>query len=46
MPLTPLNGRRRVVLLNDVEYTWRDRDYVALRPGIQPAHIFRVSRIQ
>lgn len=33
-------------LLNGVQYTWRERNYVALRPGVQPAHIFRVSRIQ
>lgn len=33
-------------LLNGVQYTWRDRNYVALRPGIQPAHIFRISRLQ
>jgi starch synthase (maltosyl-transferring) len=33
-------------LLNEGQYTWRDRNYVALRPGVQPAHIFRVSRIQ
>jgi len=33
-------------LLNGVQYTWRDRNYVALRPGVQPAHIFRVNRIQ
>ena len=33
-------------LLNGVQYTWRARNYVALRPGVQPAHIFRVSRIQ
>jgi len=33
-------------LLNGVQYVWRDRNYVALRPGIQPAHIFRVSRMQ
>jgi starch synthase (maltosyl-transferring) len=33
-------------LLNDAQYTWRERNYVALRPGVQPAHIFRVSRIQ
>jgi starch synthase (maltosyl-transferring) len=33
-------------LLNEAQYTWRDRNYVALRPGVQPAHIFRVSRIQ
>jgi starch synthase (maltosyl-transferring) len=33
-------------LLNGVQYTWRDRNFVALRPGVQPAHIFRVSRIQ
>jgi len=33
-------------LLSGAQYTWRDRNYVALRPGIQPAHIFRVSRIQ
>jgi len=33
-------------LLNGVQYTWRVRNYVALRPGVQPAHIFRVNRIQ
>jgi starch synthase (maltosyl-transferring) len=33
-------------LLNGVQYTWRDRNYVALRPGVQTAHIFRVSQIQ
>lgn len=33
-------------LLNGAQYTWRDRNYVALRPGVQPAHIFRVSRFQ
>ncbi|MGB6727779.1 MAG: alpha-1,4-glucan--maltose-1-phosphate maltosyltransferase [Terracidiphilus sp.] len=33
-------------LLNGVQYTWRDHNYVALRPGVQPAHIFRLSRIQ
>lgn len=33
-------------LLNNAQYVWRDRNYVALRPGIQPAHIFRVSRMQ
>jgi starch synthase (maltosyl-transferring) len=33
-------------LLSGAEYEWRDRNYVALRPEIQPAHIFRVSRIQ
>ena len=33
-------------LLNGAQYTWRERNYVALRPGVQPAHIFRVSRIQ
>ena len=33
-------------LLSGAQYTWRDRNYVALRPGIQPAHIFRVSRMQ
>jgi starch synthase (maltosyl-transferring) len=33
-------------LLNPAQYVWRDRNYVALRPGIQPAHIFRVSRMQ
>lgn len=32
-------------LLSGAQYTWRDRNYVALRPGIQPAHIFRVSRV-
>jgi starch synthase (maltosyl-transferring) len=33
-------------LLNGAHYTWSDRNYVALRPGIQPAHILRISRIQ
>jgi starch synthase (maltosyl-transferring) len=33
-------------LLTGAQYTWRDRNYVALRPGIQPAHILRVSRLQ
>jgi starch synthase (maltosyl-transferring) len=33
-------------LLSGAQYTWRDRNYVALRPGVQPAHIFRVSRVQ
>ncbi len=33
-------------LLNGSSYTWRDRNYVALRPGVQPAHIFRISRMQ
>ncbi|KAA6456508.1 alpha-1,4-glucan--maltose-1-phosphate maltosyltransferase [Acidobacteria bacterium AB60] len=30
-------------LLNDAQYTWHGRrNYVALRPGTQPAHIFRI----
>jgi starch synthase (maltosyl-transferring) len=33
-------------LLNGAQYTWRDRNYVALQPGVHPAHIFRVSRTQ
>ena len=33
-------------LLNGVQYTWHIRNYVGLQPGLQPAHIFRVSRIQ
>jgi starch synthase (maltosyl-transferring) len=33
-------------LLSGAHYTWKDRNYVALRPGVQPAHIFRVSRMQ
>lgn len=33
-------------LLGNTRYTWGERNYVALRPGVQPAHIFRVSRIQ
>ena len=33
-------------LLNGASYTWKDRNYVALRAGVQPAHIFRVSRLQ
>ena len=33
-------------LLSGAQYVWRDRNFVALRPGVQPAHIFRVSRVQ
>jgi starch synthase (maltosyl-transferring) len=33
-------------LLSGAQYIWRDRNYVALRPGVQPAHILRVSRVQ
>lgn len=33
-------------LLSGAQYTWSERNYVALRPGVQPAHIFRVSRVQ
>lgn len=32
-------------LLNGARYTWRERNYVALQPGVHPAHIFRVSRM-
>ena len=33
-------------LLTGVHYTWRDRsNYVALRPDVQPAHIFRLTRM-
>ncbi|HTW61749.1 MAG TPA: alpha-1,4-glucan--maltose-1-phosphate maltosyltransferase [Terracidiphilus sp.] len=32
-------------LLTGAHYAWRDRrNYVALRPGAQPAHIFRLTR--
>jgi starch synthase (maltosyl-transferring) len=32
-------------LLTGVQYTWRDRrNYVALRPDVQPAHVLRVIR--
>ena len=32
-------------LLTGIHYTWHDRsNYVALRPDVQPAHIFRVTR--
>jgi len=32
-------------LLTGSRYTWRDRrNYVALRPSVQPAHIFRIAR--
>jgi starch synthase (maltosyl-transferring) len=32
-------------LLSGARYTWRDRrNYVALQPGVQPAHIFRIAR--
>lgn len=31
-------------LLNGPSYTWQGRrNYVALRPGVQPAHVFRVN---
>jgi len=33
-------------LLTGAQYTWHDHNFVALRPGVQPAHIFRVSRLQ
>ncbi|HEX9200786.1 MAG TPA: alpha-1,4-glucan--maltose-1-phosphate maltosyltransferase [Acidobacteriaceae bacterium] len=33
-------------LLTGIHYQWHDRsNYVALRPGVMPAHIFRVTRI-
>ena len=33
-------------LLTGVHYTWRDRsNYVALRPMVLPAHVFRVTRL-
>ena len=32
-------------LLTGTHYTWRDRsNYVALRPNVMPAHVFRVAR--
>ena len=32
-------------LLTGTQYTWHDRsNYVALRPDVQPAHVFRVTR--
>ncbi len=32
-------------LLTGVKYTWRDRsNYVALRPAVQPAHVFRITK--
>jgi starch synthase (maltosyl-transferring) len=34
-------------LLTSIHYIWHDRsNYVALRPDVQPAHIFRVTRQQ
>ena len=33
-------------LLSGEHYVWRGRSYVSLHPGVKPAHIFRVSRIQ
>jgi starch synthase (maltosyl-transferring) len=33
-------------LLSGAQYVWRERNYVVLRPRVQPAHIFRLSRIQ
>jgi starch synthase (maltosyl-transferring) len=32
-------------LLTGIRYTWHDRsNYVALRPTVQPAHVFRITR--
>jgi starch synthase (maltosyl-transferring) len=32
-------------LLTGVSYKWHDRsNYVALRPDVQPAHVFRIGR--
>jgi starch synthase (maltosyl-transferring) len=32
-------------LLTGIHYQWHDRsNYVALRPNVMPAHVFRVSR--
>jgi hypothetical protein len=32
-------------LLNGPSYTWRGRrNYVALRPGVQAGHVFRIVR--
>ena len=32
-------------LLTGIHYTWHDRsNYVALRPDVQPAHVFRITR--
>jgi GLGE, C-terminal len=33
-------------LLSGGQYVWRDRNYIAPQPGVHPAHIFRVSRMQ
>ena len=33
-------------LLGGAQYTWSYRNYVALQPGVKPAHIFRVSRMR
>jgi len=34
-----------VDLLSGAQYSWRGaRNYVALRPGINPAHILRIAR--
>jgi starch synthase (maltosyl-transferring) len=33
-------------LLTGIHYQWHDRsNYVALRPNVMPAHVFRVSRV-
>jgi starch synthase (maltosyl-transferring) len=33
-------------LLTGMHYRWHDRsNYVALRPDVMPAHVFRVTRI-
>jgi starch synthase (maltosyl-transferring) len=32
-------------LLNDAQYTWGSHNYIALQPGVKPAHIFRVKRL-
>lgn len=35
-----------VDLLDGTQYTWSDHNYVALQPGVHPAHIFRVEHKQ
>ena len=32
-------------LLNGAQYTWGSHNYIALQPGVHPAHIFHVKRV-
>jgi len=44
--VAPGSGYRVTDLLTGNNYTWYERNYIRLDPGVaQPAHIFQVSRL-